>query len=160
DPARTNWVTELYDSLNLRGTVHHISGAVLTQAILAEYGVDADVRGAVSEVVRGHLKPSNLTDAEMERMYRLPETRILYDADTIDPNLGMGAFYRNIQINTGFALRQGKTLELRDYLGRIPGWVNSKDSFISHMLSGVGREVAAERQAHNRWLCYQIESEL
>jgi hypothetical protein len=159
-PDRSNWVTKLYDELELQGLIHHISGAVITDRVLGEYGFEAPYREAVAEVVRGHLKPENLDEAEFNRRYRLVESRILYDADTIDPNLGLTAFYRNIQINAGGALRRGEPIDLESYVRGLPRWVNMKDEFIDKMITQRGREIAAERQQRNRQLCAQLEDEV
>jgi hypothetical protein len=159
-PNRSNWVTELYDALELQGLIHHVSGAVLTDRVLGEYGFEAPYRETVAEVVRGHLKPENLGEAELNHRYRLVESRILYDADTIDPNVGLTAFYRNIQITAGSLLRRGATLDLEAYVRGLPRWVGMKDEFIRKMLTERGREIAAERQQRNRQLCAQLEDEL
>lgn len=159
-PDRSNWVTKLYDELELQGLIHHVSGAVITDRVLGEYGYEAPYREEVAEVVRGHLKPENLSEAEFNRRYRLVESRILLDADTIDPNLGLTAFYRNIQINAGGWLRRGEEPDMEAYLRGLPRWVNMKDEFIGKMLTDRGREIAAERQTRNRQLCAQLEDEL
>lgn len=159
-PDRSNWVTTLYDELELSGMIHHTSGAIITERVLQEYGYAGAYRETVAEVVRGHLKPEGLGEAEMARRYRLPESRVLYDADTIDPNVGLTAFYRNIQINAGFWLRRGETPDLEAYAGSLSRWVNSKDSFIDKLLTERGRQVAAERQSRNRALCAQLEAEI
>jgi hypothetical protein len=159
-PDRSNWVTELYDELELQGLIHHVSGAILTDRVLGEHGFEGQYRETVAEVVRGHLKPENLSETEFNRRYRLVESRILYDADTIDPNLGLTAFYRNIQINAGGWLRRGVTPSLEEYVRGLPRWVNMKDEFIGKMTTERGREIAAERQARNRQLCAQLVHEL
>ena len=43
-PDRSNWVTELYDELELQGLIHHVSGAVITDRVLGEYGFEAPYR--------------------------------------------------------------------------------------------------------------------
>jgi hypothetical protein len=159
-PDRSNWVTKLYDELELKGLIHHVSGAVITDRVLGEYGFEASYREAVAEVVRGHLKPENLSEAEFNRRYRLAESRILYDADTIDPNLGLTAFYRNIQIHAGGLLRRGQSPDLEGYVKGLPRWVNMKDEFIGKMITQRGREIAAERQERSRRLCAQLQDEL
>ena len=159
-PDRSNWVTKLYDELELQGLIHHVSGAIITDRVLGEYGFEAPYRETVAEVVRGHLKPENLSEAEFNHRYRLVESRILYDADTIDPNVGMTAFYRNIQINAGGWLRRGVTPDLAEYIRGLPRWVNMKDEFIDKMTTQRGREIAAERQQRSRQLCAQLGDEL
>jgi HD domain-containing protein len=159
-PDRSNWVTKLYDELELQGLIHHVSGAIITDRVLGEYGFDGSYRETVAEVVRGHLKPENLGEAEFNRRYRLIESRILYDADTIDPNLGLTAFYRNIQIHAGGLLRRGAEPDLEGYVRGLPRWVGMKDEFIDKMITARGREIAAERQERNRQLCAQLQEEL
>jgi hypothetical protein len=159
-PDRSNWVTKLYDELELQGLIHHVSGAVITDRVLGEHGYEAPYREAVAEVVRGHLKPENLSEAEFNHRYRLVESRILLDADTIDPNLGLTAFYRNIQINAGGWHKRGVEPDMDAYIRGLSRWVNMKDEFIDKMLTHRGREIAAERQTRNRQLCAQLEAEL
>jgi hypothetical protein len=159
-PDRSNWVTKLYDDLELQGLIHHVSGAVITDRVLAEFGCEAPYREAVAEVVRGHLKAENLSEAEFNRRYRLTESRILYDADTIDPNLGLTAFYRNIQIHAGGLLRRGQSPDLEGYVRGLPRWVNMKDEFIGKMITDRGREIAAERQERSRRICAELQDEL
>jgi hypothetical protein len=159
-PNRSNWVTKLYDELELQGLIHHVSGAVITDRVLGEYGFEGPYRETVAEVVRGHLKPEKLSEAEFNRRYRLVESRILYDADTIDPNVGLTAFYRNIQISAGGWHRRGETPDLDAYIRGLSRWVNMKDEFIDKMTTNRGREVAAERQQRNRQICAQLQDEL
>jgi hypothetical protein len=159
-PDRSNWVTKLYDELELQGKIHHVSGAVMTDRVLGEYGFEELYRESVAEVVRGHLKPTNLGEAEFNRRYRLVESRILYDADTIDPNLGLTAFYRNVQIHAGSMLRRGQEPDLEAYVRGLPRWVGMKEEFIGHMLTDRGREIAEDRQRRNREICGQLQEEL
>ena len=48
-PDRSNWVTKLYDELELQGLIHHVSGAVITDRVLGEYGCEALYREAVAD---------------------------------------------------------------------------------------------------------------
>jgi hypothetical protein len=155
-----NWVTKLYDELNLWGMVHHESGAVLTERILARFGVPDGERQLIAKIVRGHLKASNLSPEEFDDLYREPEVRLLYDADTIDPNLGMTAFYRNIQINMGGVLARGEQPDVKAYVERLPKWVTMKESFIEHMLSPTGADVAAERYRRTCEISDALQEEL
>jgi hypothetical protein len=151
-PARRNQITELYDALNLAGTVHHVSGGHIASALLSEHEYDDEFRAAVREIVAAHLKPRPTTS---------PAGLSLYDSDTIDANIGLPAFYRNIQITMhrmeqDYA-RRGESLAdylsanlqeyLTGYLGeRIPTWVNGKrDDFIEKLTTESGKAVARER---------------
>ena len=98
-PARQNLVTELYDDLGLRGTVHHDSGARIAAHLLEERDYAAVFCAHVAEIIRSHLKVNE--DSSIEG-------GIIYDADTIDSNIGLPALYRNIMprsIPTGWACR-------------------------------------------------------
>jgi putative nucleotidyltransferase with HDIG domain len=157
-PARGNWVTDLYDRLELHGQIHHVSGAVLTEHVLREYGLPESFVRPVAKVVRGHLKGKVPPEVFDER-YREVEVRILYDADTLDPNVGLTAFYRNIQINAGRALG-GEPVDLRAYVENLPRWVNMKDSFRDQMLTERGKEICDQRQARNREVVRLLHEEL
>jgi len=151
-PARRNRVTDLYDELGLAGTVHHVSGGHIATALLADYGYDAAFGEIVREIIHTHLKT---------REWSSIAGLALYDADTIDANIGLPAFYRNIQI-TMHRLDQDysrRDESLDDYLNaslesylqgylsdRIPTWVNGKrDDFIAKLNTEAGRQVARAR---------------
>ena len=151
-PVRQNRVTELYDRLGLEGTVHHHSGGQIASALLAEYGFDEDFCTSVREMISAHLKPlATSSKAGLS----------LYDADTIDANIGLPAFYRNIQITMhrmeGDYQKRGEDLiayldqNLRDYLStylteRIPPWNEGKRrDFVPKLWTETGRQVANGR---------------
>jgi len=158
-PDRSNWVTGLYDRLGLQGQIHHVSGAVLTEHVLREFGFAENFIRPVAKIVRGHLKGKVPPPVHDDR-YREVEVRILYDADTIDPNVGLTAFYRNIQINAGTALRKGEAIDLRAYVENLPRWVHMKDSFREQMLTELGKEICDRRQSRNREVVRQLTDEL
>lgn len=151
-PARQNRVTELYERLGLSATVHHYSGARIARALLSQYGYDDPFCGAVEEIILAHLKP---------RPTSTPAARSLYDADTIDANIGLPAFYRNLRITIHRleqeAERDGKALDaeleaklpsfLASYLGeKIPAWIDGKrDDFIPKLTTETGRRLAQDR---------------
>ncbi len=158
-PARHNWVTELYDRLELGGQVHHLSGASLTQHILDEYGYPQNFNKPSAKVVRGHLKGKVPPEVHDER-YKEVEVRILYDSDTIDPNVGLTAFYRNIQINAGSALKKGAPIDLAEYVRSLPRWISAKDSFREQMLTELGKQICDLRQQRMRSVVDQLHGEL
>jgi hypothetical protein len=151
-PARRNRVVELYDQLGLEGTVHHISGGRIATALLQDYGYDEPFCAAVREVIAAHLKPH--PDSSKSGLS-------LYDADTIDANIGLPAFYRNIQITMhrmeqdysrrGERLSDYLSAELRPflttYLGeRIPTWIQGKHTdFVAKLTTENGRALASAR---------------
>jgi HD superfamily phosphohydrolase YqeK len=154
-PVRQNRVTRLYDELNLAATVHHISGGQIATAVLRDYGYDDAFLADVREVIAAHLKPrENSSIAGLA----------LYDADTIDANIGLPAFYRNVRITTHRLedeyARRGEDLDaylaaslqtwLTAYLTeKIPPWVNGKrDDFIARLTTEAGKDVARERIAY------------
>ena len=55
-PAGQNIVTELYNKHNLHGKVHHESGAVITENVLAMYDFEPAFVEAATAVVFAHLK--------------------------------------------------------------------------------------------------------
>ena len=153
-PARQNRVTMLYDQMGLTNTVHHHSGSEIATALLLDYGYSDEFCAAVREIIRAHLKP---------RPDSTPAALSLYDADTIDANIGLPAFYRNIQISLhrqeqDYA-RRGEDLSaflaqnlesyLRTYLGeRIPTWIDGKrNDFVEKLTTEEGREIARARIA-------------
>jgi len=153
-PVRQNHVTELYDQFALAGTVHHISGGRIASALLAEYGYDSDLAASVREIIAAHLKPRDTSSVA---------GLSLYDADTIDANIGLPAFYRNIQITMhrmeqecrkrGDDLAAYLDANLQDYLTtylgeKIPTWIHGKrDDFIAKLTTEAGRSFARHRIA-------------
>ncbi|MBX6771342.1 MAG: HD domain-containing protein [Chloroflexi bacterium] len=153
-PARQNRVTLLYERLGLAETVHHYSGSQVATALLRDYGYDEAFCAAVREVILAHLKP---------RPTSTPTALSLYDADTIDANIGLPAFYRNIRITIhrmeqeyehrgesfDTFLENGLREFLTEYLGkRIPAWIEGKrKDFLERLTTPTGRMIAAERLA-------------
>lgn len=151
-PARHNHVTDLYDQLDLRGQLHNVSGGRIADALLAEYGYGQGLRDHVQEIIVSHLKVGEESSLE---------GRCLYDADTIDANIGHPAFFRNIQISMHGMERQyaarGESLDafleasLHNYLGpyvreKLPAWVVGKRrDFVSKMTTESGRRRAEAR---------------
>jgi hypothetical protein len=158
-PARENRVTALYERLCLQGQIHHVSGAIITEGVLEEFGLPANAIRPVAKIVRGHLK-GKAPLAVLDERYREVEVRILYDADTIDPNVGLPAFYRNIQINAGRALETGQPVILAEYVRNLPRWVGAKESFRDEMLTPVGREICERRLTGMHSLARAAEAEL
>lgn len=159
-PHRANWVTRLYDDLGLAGQIHHVSGATLAEHVLREFDFPENFVEPVRKIVAGHLK-GKVPPEEHDRRYSEVEVRILYDADTIDPNVGLTAFYRNIQITAGNLLARGESVNLREYVTvNLPRWVRMKDSFRDDMLTELGRQICDERQERNRRLFAALENEL
>jgi len=158
-PDRANWITEAYHGLGLEGQIHHLSGGALTERVLREFDFPENFVRPVAKIVRGHLK-GKVPPAVFDERYRETEVRILYDADTIDPNVGLTAFYRNIQINAGGALKKGEPMDLAAYVRNLPKWVEMKESFREQMLTEPGKELCDERQARNRGVVRQLNAEL
>ncbi len=166
-PSRSNRVTVLYDRLGLAGTLHSVSGGRVADALLEEYGYPGAFRQRVDRAIREHLKAGD--EASIEG-------RVLYDADTIDANIGLPAFYRNIQISlhredTQYARRGEQFTDwLRDHLPgyldsylreRIPAWIEGKErDFIPKMTTRTGRQVAAQRIARLQAITAALIAEL
>jgi len=158
-PAGQNIVTELYNKHNLQGKVHHESGAVITENILAMYDFEPAFVQAATAIVLAHLKPMNLTAEDFNLLYSNIENQVLYDADTMDPNVGYTAFFRNIHIHAHFALQRGN-FDLEGYVRGLPRWINSKQEFVDKLLTESSREVAQARQDRNQQLFGQMVGEL
>jgi hypothetical protein len=151
-PARENKVTRLYDQLGLAGTVHSISGGKIADALLEEAGYPEDFRRKVDQAVQEHLIAG--PNASLEG-------KILNDADTIDANIGLPAFYRNIQISLhredeSYAKRGERFLDwlrenLPPYLDtylkeKIPTWVEGKQrDFVPKLNTPSAQRLAQQR---------------
>ena len=151
-PARENKVTQLYDQLGLAGTVHSISGGKIADALLTESGYPQDFRASVDRAVQEHLIAG--PNASIEG-------KVLNDADTIDANIGLPAFYRNIQISLHredetYAKRGERFLDwLKDNLPgyldtylkeKIPTWVEGKQrDFVGKLNTESARQLAQRR---------------
>ncbi len=104
------------------------------------------------------------------------EGRVLYDADTIDANIGLPAFYRNIQISLHgqdrqYARRGERFVDwLRENLPsyvqtyfreRIPSWIEGKErDFVPKMTTAAGRRVAEQRLERLRQVNADLVEEL
>ena len=151
-PPRSNEVTRLYEELGLQGQLHNESGATLAEHLLRSRGVPCTVSTRVAQTIRDHLRPSQ--DAPLE-------SKCLYDADTIDANIGLPAFVRNIYINLHFhdrrkepgtppiatLLRDSPLDFLQPYVGEnLPRWVAGKRrDFTPRLLTASARRLAVAR---------------
>ncbi|HEV8636194.1 MAG TPA: HD domain-containing protein [Chloroflexota bacterium] len=159
-PARANRLTRIYDQLDLHRTVHSKSGALVADRLLNERGLPESFRQHVQEVIHSHLIPGPESSIE---------GRCLYDADTVDANIGLPAFYRNIRISMHRQEEQfaqkgeelGAWLEahrdefLRSYVReRVRPWNEGKrNDFIPKLTTDAAKPVAAERvERLNVWL--------
>ena len=159
NPNKSNIVTQLYERHDQANELHNISGALIAGIILRDYGFPEDFCEGVSSVVRTHLKPSE-SNAEKTRQFNSNlEGRILYEADTIDSNLGLVAFFRNIGIHThSMSQRTGKA-ELSDYIEGIPRWLDMKEDFLPRMQTETGLKRGKARQKQNWEMWSWIEKE-
>ena len=168
-PARQNKVTQLYDHLGLAGTVHSVSGGKIADALLEEAGYPSDFRQRVDRAVQEHLIAGPNASVE---------GKVLNDADTIDANIGLPAFYRNIQISLhredeshakrgeSFLdwLRENLPGYLDTYLKeKIPTWVESKQrDFVAKLNTESARQLAQRRidrlREVNQALVHELET--
>lgn len=167
-PARQNLVSRIYDERGLRGTVHSISGAVVATALLEPHGFDKPFLAHVREIIETHLK----VDPDRSSL----EGKLLYDADTIDANVGLPAFYRNIQITAhrldedyaqaGQCFAEYLSRNLKTFLvpylrDSVPNWIDGKrNDFVSRMTTEWGREVILSRIKRFRRHLDHLHSEL
>lgn len=166
-PARHNTVTRIYEENRLAGQLHSESGATVAMALMARYGLDEALRERVGAVIRAHLRPGD--DAPIEE-------RVLYDADTIDANVGLPAIHRFINIvlhrEEVQKSQQGEDFEawihshrvefLRWFLcERVPTWLGSKkDDFVSRLTTEAGRTVGSARIDNLKARVQQLVDEL
>lgn len=160
-PARQNVVTRMYDEMNLYFHVHHDSGAKVAEKLLQIEGCSNDFTRQVSHVIRGHLRPLNppWRLGSAEDPYGDPESCVLYDADTIDANLGAVAFYRHIQIHGHRVIQEKGELDLLAYVDAIGNWVERKEEFVDKCLTKTGKAVAAYRYETDRRIHRWLEKE-
>lgn len=151
-PARQNWITRLYDQLGLYGSLHNESGAVIAERLLSCWGLDADLIYQVAQTIRDHLIPPENASIE---------SCCLYDADTIDANIGLPALVRNLYINLHFYdQRRGRGESsfaeilsgdpapfLASYVGdSLPRWAEGKRrDFVGKLTTRAGCALAATR---------------
>jgi hypothetical protein len=140
-PQKENVVTSLYRQSNLFHTLHNHSGALIAKYLLEIYGFTRDFCHIVSEIIESHLKP----DLERNHAAHFLEKQILYEADTLDSNIGLTAFYRNIQIRTHYAMKNTGHADLSDYIRTIESWINRKRSFMEKIVTVTGVAIAENR---------------
>jgi len=158
-PARRNVVTDLYDTHQLHGQMHHQSGAFLAEILLQQRGFPPDFCADVAAIIRAHVQPQTQTPEQLAALSPTIECEILHDADMIDANLGFVALYRHVQIVIHRLWEQTGETDLLAYLDHVPRWVHSKDIFLTRMRTQAGREVAAARQQRNVNLWAWLEGE-
>ena len=159
NPNKSNIVTQLYEQHEQANELHNLSGALIAGIILRDYGFPEDFCEGVSSVVRTHLKPSE-SNAEKTREFDSNlEGRILYESDTIDSNLGLVAFFRNIGIHTHSMLQRNGKAELSDYIEGIPRWLDMKEDFLPRMQTETGHKRGEARQKQNWEMWSWIEKE-
>ncbi|MHB1294890.1 MAG: HD domain-containing protein [Anaerolineae bacterium] len=151
-PLGANRVTALHDTLHLEGSLHNVSGAAIAERLLRDAGLPDITVQRVAAAIRDHLIPP--ADASLE-------SGCLYDADTIDANIGLPAFVRNIYIHLHFRDERRKPEEpptdvlLRDapldYLvpyvrENLPRWTQGKQrDFVPRLRTQAARDLALER---------------
>lgn len=152
-PARQNIVTRLYQHYDQFYELHSLSGAKVGWSVLDLLGFSREFSDAVAEVVGAHVKPDKLDGHWLASAYRRPESRILCDADTIDSNLGLVAFYRNVEIHTYHMVKRSGKADLHAYVDSIPRWLQMKHDFLSKLMTDAGRRIGQERQQRNLDFC-------
>jgi hypothetical protein len=159
NPDKSNIVTRLYEEYDQAHKLHNVSGAFIAGTILRKYGFPEDFCDGVSSIVLTHLKPSGSNTEKMERFSSNLEGRILYETDTIDSNLGLVAFFRNIGIHTYNMVRRTGKAELKAYIEGIPRWLDMKEDFLPRMQTYTGRKIGEARQRRNWEIWSQIARE-
>ena len=140
-PQKENIVTSLYRQYDLFHTLHNHSGAIVAQHLLETYDLEPTFCHFVRTIIESHLKP----DHESDQVEYYLEKQILYEADTLDSNIGLTAFYRNIQIRTHHAINKGGHAELSEYIPTIESWINRKQNFMDKIVTATGVVLAETR---------------
>lgn len=159
NPNKNNIVTKFYQENDQAYKLHNVSGALIACLILKEYGFTEDFCNGVSAIVLNHLKPNDSSIEKMKEFNSLLEARILYEADTIDSNLGLVAFFRNIGIHIHSMVSRTGRYDLKEYIETIPRWLNMKEDFIPKMQTETGRKIGIARQKRNWEIWSLIEKE-
>jgi putative nucleotidyltransferase with HDIG domain len=165
-PVGHNEVTALYDERCLEGKLHNVSGAEVARALLARRGLQPSTCRRVAETIAHHLSPPD--GAPIESL-------CLYDADTIDANIGLPAFVRNIYINLHFyptrqpdapplddLLTKDPLAYLRPYVTeRLAPWIAGKErDFVPKLRTVSGRQLAERRLIRLRATVDALDAEL
>ena len=157
-PRGENIVTRLYRELNQFGKLHNVSGASVAQKLLESYGLPSGFCSSVGSVIRSHLNPDMYEDGSSPA--DIVEKRILYEADTIDANIGLPAFYRNVQIRTHYARVEKGRSDLEEYVSHIEPWIDGKTFFVDRIETKTGKHLAKRRLNRMRRISCQITKEL
>ena len=143
---RSNLVTKLYHHMDLYGELHSYSGALVARVVLELLGVPEGRALEVAETILSHVRPAQLDRHPLAPLYARPECRVLCDADLIDANLGLVAFYRNVQIHTHRRAKETGSAELRAYVEYVPRWLRSKEEFVPRLHTAAARDIGRARQ--------------
>ena len=172
-PSAENEVTALFDCLGQAGEVHNVSGAAVAYHLLRKRHIREPIRSCVAQAIEEHLLGGD--DRTANALGSL-EGRCLYDADTIDANIGLPAFVRNIYIHLHFydarrtdgqpsidtILRDAPLDYLRPYIREnLVRWVDGKQrDFIPSLLTASARDFAQARVDRLRRVLEQLSIEL
>ena len=157
-PRRGNVVTRLYRELNQFGKLHNVSGALVAKKLLVSYGLPSSFCSSVGSVIRSHLNPDMYEDGSLPA--DILEKKILYEADTIDANIGLPAFYRNVQIRTHYARVEKGRSDLEEYVSHIEPWIDGKTFSVDKMETKTGKHLARRRLKRMRKISHRIRKEL
>jgi putative nucleotidyltransferase with HDIG domain len=166
-PSAGNEVTRLYDRMGLAGHLHNESGAAVAYELLVARRVDERLAAAVAQTIADHLMPA--ADVPVE-------SRCLYDADTIDANIGLPAFVRNIYIHLHYRDARRRPDEPdtdallldapQEYLGpyvreRLPDWSSGKRrDFVPKLLTPSSVDLAERRLARLEDVWVRLAAEI
>ena len=142
--GEANIVTRLYHFLDEYGRPHSESGADIARIVLLLAGLPEDLTQKASEIVRAHVQAP---DRDGSGSHLTPEQQILCDADMLDSNLGLVAFYRNVQIHIHRRIEETGSADLRAYVEYVPRWLGGKDAFLPRIHTDTARALAEERLA-------------
>lgn len=147
DTGQANIVTRLYHFYDEFGRPHSESGADIARTLLLLEGLPPGLAQKAADIVRAHLQPIG-KDASED--YLTLEQQILCDADMLDSNLGLVAFYRNVQIHTHRRIEESGSADLKAYVEHVPKWLDMKEAFLPKVHTTTAQRLAAGRLARCR----------
>jgi len=158
NPHRSNLATKLYHYFDQYGELHSRSGALIARAVLELRGVERSRARRIAEAILAHVKPAEIESHPWRTLYSRPECCVLCDADMIDSNLGLVAFYRNVQIYTHRRATETHVPHIREYVQSVPRWLQMKDHFLPRLHTDSAEQIGHARlrrclEFHQRMIC-------
>ncbi len=142
DPDIVRLAALLHDIRKDAGREHAPVGAEESAQILADHGINGQVRSRVCDAIASHSGDNTPAGP--------PENLCLGDADLIDSNFGLVATWRFVTI------RSGRDFQIYDTIAAMAEWLPQKNALLTGLLTRSGREIARQRAARMQVFCEQL----